>query len=293
MFKQLGLPGWKANRPCWYCSQLRENLPESDGDMLTSAQFFTWMREESRPISPILTVPGGGTHLIQVDWMHLVELGIGADLCGNVLWQALRRKGILTQGNIAGRLAALNGRLREYNARQKPVNPIGRLTVGMVKAKGEPPKLKAKAAECRHLQPWCLELAKEILQARPGQASIHMVAAADALIACSKAADERPFDLPKFQRLGMEFLRHYKWLGLHVHADGDTLWRFKPKHHIMGHLLYQVAPWHGAPSLYWCWLDESLGGQLAKAAVRRGGKASASRTSWDIMQKVAALGWVA
>ena len=82
MFKQLGLPGWKANRPCWYCTQLRENLPESDGDMLTSAQFFTWMREESRPISPILTVPGGGTHLIQVDWMHLVELGIGADLCG-------------------------------------------------------------------------------------------------------------------------------------------------------------------------------------------------------------------
>ena len=58
------------------------------------------------------------------------------------------------------------------------------------------------------------------------------------------------------------------------------------------HLLHTVAPKHGSPNTYWCWADESLAGQFAKAALRRGGKASPSITSLRLMQRVAALGWV-
>ena len=42
---------------------------------------------------------------------------------------------------------------------------------------------------------------------------------------------------------------------------------FRPKHHLMWHLLERL-PIHGAPKLYACWKDESLN-KLLKACCRQ------------------------
>ena len=230
--------------------------------------------------------------MIQLDWLHLVELGVGQDVCGNLLWEVLRVEGVLEGRSLKTRLAALNALLQEHNRVHKPSNPIGRLTMAMVKAQGQPPKLKSKGAECRHLQPFVLKLAGLLVDHHHAEEKfLQMMSVADALVACSKAVDADPFCLARFQELGDSFLKHYIWLNQNLGQDG-VLWRLYPKHHMFWHLLHTVAPRNGSPRDYWNWRDESFGGQLALVAKRRGGKAIPSHVAWELLQRVAALGWV-
>ena len=292
-FKQLKLPMWQENYLCWWCQQHRQDDLLGAADPLESWEFFELCRQEGRQISPLFECPLAGTGMILLDWLHLVELGIGADLCGNILWHSIRKVGVFAEGNREARLDTLNARLRAFNRVAKPLNPIGQLSLGMIKGKAEPPKLKCKGMECRGIQPFCLQLAKDMYAHHSDEFCLHMVAAADALVSCSRSVDTTPFDLAKFQELGNQFLEHVQWLNQHVaEADEGVLWRLMPKHHMFRHLLLEVAPRHGPPNLYWCWLDESLGGQFAKAALRRGGKHNPDRISVDLLQRVAALEWV-
>ena len=258
--------------------------------VLTSDQFFSWCLECGTDVAPLFSLPGVSTGTILVDWLHCVELGISQDAAGNVLWQAIHKAGFLPGASREARLTHLNGMLRAFNAELKPSNPIQLLTENMIKRAGKSPKLKSKGAESRGLRLWIKQLAERLVQHHPSEAHIRMLCCIDALVACSSFVDREPFDLGEFQRTGDAHLEHYAWLSQHF-ADED-LWRYKPKHHQFFHLLHTVAPKHGSPNTYWCWADESLGGQFAKAALRRGGKASPSITSLRLMQRVAALGWV-
>ena len=252
--------------------------------------FFSWCLECGKDVAPLFSLPGVSTGTICVDWLHCIELGISQDAAGNVLWQVLHKAGVLPGASMKARLAHLNGILQAFNAELKPSNPVHHLTLQMVRREGKSPKLHTKGAESRGLRPWILQLAKRLVAHCPDEAHIRMVCCIDALVACSSFVDREPFDLGGFQRTGDAFLEHYAWLSQHFAGEG--LWRYKPKHHQFFHLLHSVAPKHGSPNTYWCWADESLGGQFAKAALRRGGKANPSIISLRLMQRVAALGWV-
>ena len=148
--------------------------------------------------------------------------------------------------------------------------------------------VRSKLVPPQGLRLWIKQLAERLVQHNPSEAHIRMLRCIDALVACSSFVDREPFDLGEFQRTGDAHLEHYAWLSQHF--AGEDIWRYKPNHHQFFHLLHTVAPKHGSPSTYGRWADESLGGQFAKAALRRGGKASPSITSLPLMQRVAALG---
>ena len=57
---------------------------------------------------------------------------------------------------------------------------------------------------------------------------------------------------------------------------GAKVFRLKPKFHLLRHLVAEVAPLHGPPAFYWCYLDEDWGGRAVKALARRGGRNAAA-----------------
>ena len=258
---------------------------------MTNEQLFAWCRETGHEVSDLFSIPCASTSTVQVDWMHCVELGVGQDLCGNILWECVSKAGPIPGGSQNAKVVSLNTMLKAYNAEARPVSPIGKLTLKMIRSGARPPKLKSKAAECRGLQPWMKVLAKLLLENNP-EYHIRMLSAADALIACSAAVDGAPINLEELQRTGNLFLQNYKWLHSHSEAQELSTWRFKPKHHTMKHLLHEVCATHGSPNLLWCWQDESLADLFAKAAKRRGGKLNPSKISKDLLDRVAALHWV-
>ena len=158
-------------------------------------------------MASILGAPAASTSTISVDWMHCVELGVGQDMVANVFWELLHKDGPVMQGaNFAARLERLSASLRAYNARAKPKNPISVLTKKMLKQTGQSPKLKSKAAECRGIQGFALELAMELVRLDPSEHNILVLQCVDALVACSAVVTALPFNLAEFQRLGHHFL---------------------------------------------------------------------------------------
>ena len=241
-------------------------------------------------MASLFSLPGVGTYSVLPDWLHVVELGVSQDAAGNVLWECIHKDGVFPGASQKIRLSLLNDELKLFNAELKPGNPLHQITMRMIKLPDQSPKLKCKGAESRGLRPFIVRLAKKLLMHNPDEAHIKMVVCIDALVVCSTVVDKEPFCLKEFQRSGDAFLAAYQWLSQHYAEEG--LWRYKPKHHLFHHLLHDIADKHGSPNTYWCWADESLAGQFAKAALRRGGRATGSHMSKSLMDRVSSLGWV-
>ena len=47
--------------------------------------FLAFLLSHGKRVSPIFSVFGVFTHLFRVDWLHAVDLGVGADFLGNLL----------------------------------------------------------------------------------------------------------------------------------------------------------------------------------------------------------------
>ena len=90
--------------------------------------FFLQWWHGGRVLSPVLSVPGTTTSMIQLDWFHVVGLGVGQDLCGDIFWLCVRRKagGVF---NVDARLDTLSSMLKAYNKEARPPNPINKLTM--------------------------------------------------------------------------------------------------------------------------------------------------------------------
>ena len=222
--KQCMLPSPSHTCCCWWCTQSKDTLEDRNEEARTSDEFFKWCEDTAvHDVCALFTLPGASTSIILMDWMHLVELGVGQDLVGNICWECLRRPGTLTGGSIPVRLKALNDLLKAYNSEHKPFNPVQRLTKGMVKSEGGQPKLKCKTSECRGLQPWAVQLAKLLLANHGTERYLRIVACADALVACSQAVDSRVFSVAELQRTADLFLDHYAWLHKHCTVEGEDI----------------------------------------------------------------------
>ena len=63
------------------------------------------------------------------------------------------------------------------------------------------------------------------------------------------------------------------------------IFRVKPKFHMLQHLVLHVAPIHGSPASYWCYLDEDWGGRMAKMARTRGGASGAELVALKVLER--------
>eukprot|EP00971_Amphidinium_carterae_P132871 2631152-Amphidinium_carterae.1 len=170
--------------------------------------------------------------------MHCVELGIGQDIAGHILYESL----VLFDGkNRAERVKLLETRLKVFYTKSTATNRYGVLHLSQFKSGGDQPKLKGKASECRGIQPFCLQLAHELFDTFPTEHNFQVLSAIDGLCALSRSLDAEPFQEKETQRLGQGLLDAMIWL----HEEEETdFWRLKPKAHMLHHLLYDVIPKH-------------------------------------------------
>ena len=77
------------------------------------------------------------------------------------------------------------------------------------------------------------------------------------------------------------------WSELQMLKPG--VFRVRPKWHLLAHLVAEVAPRHGPPSLYWCYQDEDWGGKAVQAARRRGGANNPAAIAESTMARLLTL----
>ncbi|CAE6969872.1 unnamed protein product [Symbiodinium sp. CCMP2592] len=171
-------PAWNSQQICWKCSASQEgphSYKNTGADALwrkhrvSDHEFLRSLREQNVFVCPLLSLPGFEVSCILLDWLHVVDLGCGADAIGNFFWHLIAEPGFYPGTSREARLKQLWARLRTWYQRRKPASVLDNLTVEMVRRSKatSKPKLKAKGAECRYLVPFCHELATEIAEGNP------------------------------------------------------------------------------------------------------------------------------
>ena len=108
---------------------------------------------------------GFSIETIRLDVIQILDLGILQWLIGSVLWELIQNNFMRVAGDVVfRRLANLNGirrRMRAYyrqrTAEGAQLSKIHRITMAMLGTRAKP-RLKAKAAETRHLLPLALHM---------------------------------------------------------------------------------------------------------------------------------------
>jgi len=231
---------------------------------LTTQEFLQRQMETGRRISPIFSVFGVETYLFRVDWLHSCDLGVGADLAGNVFESLLPK---LPGANKRDRCHSLNAKLQDYYERFGVEDRINGLELKSFKrkSKGQPAKLSGSAAEVRAIIPFLLELADELCDVEvPKEAAIqsackHLSHCYQALARSSAACrDEALYSSSQ------AFVLQYH--ALHLAGDG-VAFRCKPKTHAFLELCSQPGV---VPNAFWCYRDEDFGGPIARQCKMRG-----------------------
>eukprot|EP00435_Cladocopium_sp_Y103_P064860 s649_g26.t1 len=175
-----------------------------------------------------------------------MDLGVAADVAGNVLWLL---RGKMPGANVKTRVSQLYLQIAKCYKETGVQDKLNTLTETMIrKRRTIPPKLTAGAAECRHLISWLLKAAKECLNPNDAFEDTDTVIQA---ISCLSAMYDL---LSNYTRSEMRHAAGQLALLLATLRDAseDPLWRMKPKMHLMLHLAENLH----SPAETWTYRDE-------------------------------------
>jgi hypothetical protein len=284
-------PSWSSCRMCWKCTATTADGPRSyrntssgalwRQERVTSIAFLQELREADVALCPLLALPAFNLNCVVLDWLHVVDLGVGADALGNFFYSLIAAPGLLEGATKAARVFTLWQKLRAWYRLHRPASVLDQLTEEMIKRQGptKKPKLKAKGAECRYLIGFGEDLSKAIASEHPGDARLitikglfHHLANLQRWVAGSNGEFQPQLAAEECRR----FCALYESL---QNASPFPLWHMKPKLHLMQELIEYQSFEHGNPRHFWCYRDESWCGYWAKASKRRGGANTSSTTA--------------
>ena len=272
-FKKTGLDAlWRKNR-------------------VTCEEFLQSLRAANLPVSPLLSLPGFSLKFVVLDWLHVVDLGVAADLLGNLFWQVISTSNQVCVASSKGhRLDLLWAKLQEWYKATRPASRLDNLTEEMIKS-GDKPKLRAKGAECRYLLVFGAELACELADKQPNSHNSTVATLFCKLVLLQRmVSGSLLFHSDTAALLCRQACVLYT--ALHeamVCKNKPNLWDLKPKLHLLQEMVEYQSHLHGNPRNFWCYRDESWCGFWAKAAKRRGGANSAAMTPERFLQRYRAL----
>ena len=258
---------------------------------LTAREFLDSLRSAGLPVSPLLSLPGFTLDMVVLDWLHVVDLGVGSDLLGNLFWQVLTvASPAFPARTIEGRLALLWDMLQQWYRLTKPASRLDNLTKEMIKA-GHKPKLRAKGAESRYLLTFGAEVACLLADQQPTPHNTTVAALFSKLVSLqSMVSGTALFQKDAAALLCRQVCVLYGALHESMLAQGSpNLWDLKPKVHLLQELVEYQAYVHGNPRNFWCYRDESWCGFWARASKRRGGANSAAMTPDRFLNRHRAL----
>ncbi len=151
---------------CWLCQATPRSLRDTSADApWRSARLGHWgcmtrMRQHGLSISPLFNAPGFDLTMCVVDWLHAADLGVGADVLGQLFMHVLP---LFPGGNIQERLDGLWTRSQELYRELGSQTRLDNLTYKMLSPDAPAPKLKAYGSEVRCLIPVAMRIAEEVL----------------------------------------------------------------------------------------------------------------------------------
>ncbi len=266
-------PSWSSHQICWKCTANQEtlrscgrNAPWREGRQ-SERQFYRALQGQGLQLSPLFSAPAFKLSFVVIDWMHTVDLGVGQELVGNVLWELVLEQAAPTQK--AGVLMVFR-KLKEWYREHKPRSMLDNLTVEMLKPEpSKPPRLKAKAGETRYLVPCMVYLTDHWLEG-----TLHQQTAAHAcrrLFQLQQVVSTVPYNAEQAATHCREFCLLYASLAEEAVRAGVRAWAIKPKLHMLQELV-EYGGDLGSPATFWTYQDESWVGLQAKVAHRRGGR---------------------
>ena len=179
--------------------------------------------------------------------------------------------------------------IRTLYAQQKTPNRLQDLTPAMIikKKKASKPKLRAKAAQMRHLIPIVVEIARLFhahMNSEYSQAIYDLVSRLlDFYVAIGM---DEEFDSKTFADIIQDFCLIYK--ALSVCTEGCQCWYLKPKLHMMQELAFESYD-SGNPANYWTYKDEDFVGLIASFGNSKGGPRNVCSFIETVFLRYAAL----
>ena len=287
-------PNWQSKNVCWQCGATKDG-PLSFRNARSFAPwratryerhtFLHLLRAQGLSPSTIFESPGLDMQCFMVDWLHAVDLGIGADIVGNVWNDVLE---LLPGRGRSEQISVLFARIKEFYAVADPPSKLDRLTSDMIKIAASSPKLRSKAGECRYLYPFTALLAKEFASANSHFATV--ISLMEQFMIVVSCVSSEPYQTAVACAAARKTCLLYEALEKEALAAGDLLhWHIKPKFHMFTELIEYNSVLRGNPAGFWAYADETWGGWLSAAGMRRGGAKFAASTALNLLQRFRAV----
>ena len=234
------------------------------------------IRIRGKPINALLQLPFFSVpNCCRMDWLHVADQGVAAELAGNFFWYVQR---LVAGRTIALRVAVMNGRLQDWYDRH---NVVDRIDVLHANAFWSSRKLRCSAACMRSLVPFLEEVANDLLgDADPVEHALKHCCRS--MHQCYLSLDNGSFfysDVATNE--STTFALH--WVALHRYWQpiDEHAFKIKPKLHLFLHICSDKS----RPRRYWAYRDEDYGGAVARRGRRRGGILSVLSCSRRILEK--------
>jgi hypothetical protein len=70
-------------------------------------EFVSSLLAAGAMLNPILQLPGFALAAVVLDWLHVVDLGLGQDILGNQFYDVVHKAGLLPGSTIEARVTSL------------------------------------------------------------------------------------------------------------------------------------------------------------------------------------------
>lgn len=298
LVSHLRLRFYTSEHFCWMCNTTKSagsmcfhNFKENSAhrnSLISHRQYIEGCAAEAQQPSHIFRCPGLQLRHVVVDSMHAADLGTFCDAVGSLFFIEISTKDF-HRTNTAG-LKSLNSRLKNFYRlrRQDGLTRIDPLSMSQIRASkpGQPPFLKAKAAQVRHVAEFALQLAyvhlygeaetgRQPFSFRPSsRMAAHTRRHLELLVLLFQSMDKyirslpEPFDPAVCKAAMMQYLEtledlHKLWRnGAPEHIHGALPFQVRPKAHVLEHLVLDQIQVFGSPAKFWCYRDEDYVGSV-------------------------------
>jgi hypothetical protein len=231
---------------------------------------------------PLWSVPGVSSHIVIVDWLHCVDIGVAADVLGNVMLELVDQ---YPGSDRHVRMRNLWKDISDEYARQAVPcdNRFPGLRLKSFCLTMKSPQLKGKAAHVRYIVP----VLDCIVQDKIPQDNLHnrtVVKCVHNLAECYSCLQD--FNADKLEISARRLGSLYCALEQEQLAAGiQKRWKVKPKLHLFLELSMYLClqRQRGNPRHFWTYADETHGGLMKTIAASRGGKNSSLASAYRLL----------
>ena len=272
MANTLKLPRWKSNALCGWCDADRSKPAKNPwkfdkpGWKCKGPNDFgdapIW-----REIHPIFQIRGVHDLSVQLDVLHLLDLGTSQAFAGSIVKELLYYD---MTDSVETNLGRFWERVwNEYNSTGATCR-ISNLTLGMVVNTGSPhadyPHLRLKAAETRHFIPVLSKICQGFLGSKQQRVRAEAAQALTQFYEQLEYCDYVPTTAQHLmlEKLWWNFLRKYQWLSEIASKKSLKLYDATPKFHYSSHLTAQS--FYLNPRKTWTYKNEDFVGTVAAVA---------------------------